>query len=345
MPLLVDTAPSGRSGPSRSAPSIELRGRNCLTIGLVNNMPDAACEATERQFLDLMRAATGDVVVRLKLYAIADVPRAQETRRELATRYRDIAELWDTPLDGLIVTGTEPKAANLRDEPYWPALTGLVDWARLNTASTIWSCLAAHAAVLHADGVVRQPLEKKLSGVFDCEADTDHPLLADVAPHLRVPHSRLNDLPGPALRACGYRVLSRSAAAGVDAFVKEDHGASLFVFFQGHPEYDADSLLREYRRDVGRLLRGERATYPDAPQRYFNNAASFVADDFRMRAATERRGGLLGDFPLAPLAAGIENAWHDTAVGVYRNWINCLKARKRDRKSSGVMERVRLVSA
>src|ERR1700733_6720951 len=146
MPLLVDTAPSGRSGPSRSAPSIELRGRNCLTIGLVNNMPDAACEATERQFLDLMRAATGDVVVRLKLSAIPDGPRAQETRRELATRYRDIAELWDTPLDGLIVTGTEPKAANLRDEPYWPALSAVVDWARENTASTIWSCLAAHAA-------------------------------------------------------------------------------------------------------------------------------------------------------------------------------------------------------
>jgi homoserine O-succinyltransferase/O-acetyltransferase len=337
MPLLLDTAPS--------APAIELRGRNCLTVGLVNNMPDAACEATERQFLELIRAASGDAVVRLRLYAIADVPRADETRRELAARYRDIAELWDAPLDGLIVTGTEPKAANLRDEPYWPALTRLIDWARLNTASTIWSCLAAHAAVLHTDGIIRQPLEKKLSGVFACEAVTDHPLLVDVAPQLHVPHSRLNDLPGPALRACGYRVLSQSAAVGVDAFVKEDDSASLFVFFQGHPEYDADSLLREYRRDVGRFLRGERATYPDAPQHYFNSAAGFIADDFRLRAANERRGALLGDFPLAPLAAGIENTWQDAAVGFYRNWINCLKSRKRDRKTSGVMEGVRLVSA
>ena len=45
-------------------------------------------------------------------------------------RYRDIAELWDTPLDGLIVTGTEPRAADLKDEPYWEALSALVDWAR-----------------------------------------------------------------------------------------------------------------------------------------------------------------------------------------------------------------------
>jgi homoserine O-succinyltransferase len=206
MPLLLDTA--------RSPSTVDLRGRNCLTVGLVNNMPDAACEATERQFLDLLRAASGNVIVRLKLYAIADVPRAEAVRQELGARYRDIADLWDTPLDGLIVTGTEPCAANLQDEPYWPALSRLVDWARDNTASTVWSCLAAHAAVLHADGIARQPLETKLSGVFDCAAVTDHPLLADVAPRLRVPHSRLNDLPEPALRSRGYRVLSRSATAG-----------------------------------------------------------------------------------------------------------------------------------
>jgi homoserine O-succinyltransferase/O-acetyltransferase len=337
MPLLLDTA--------RSPSTVDLRGRNCLTVGLVNNMPDAACEATERQFLDLLRAASGNVIVRLKLYAIADVPRAEAVRQELGARYRDIADLSDTPLDGLIVTGTEPCAANLQDEPYWPALSRLVDWARDNTASTVWSCLAAHAAVLHADGIARQPLETKLSGVFDCAAVTDHPLLADVAPRLHVPHSRLNDLPEPALRSRGYRVLSRSATAGVDAFVKEDEDSSLFLFFQGHPEYDADSLLREYRRDVGRFLRGERAAYPEPPQDYFNSAAMFLANDFRMRAVGERRGDLVGDFPMEPLAAAIENTWRNPAVGLYRNWINYLKARKRDRKSLAIVEAARRVSA
>jgi homoserine O-succinyltransferase len=93
-------------------------------------MPDAACEATERQFLDLLRAAAGTTIVRLKLFAIADVPRADETRRALAARYRDLTELLDTPLDGLIVTGTEPRAPNLSDEPYWAALSRLIDWSR-----------------------------------------------------------------------------------------------------------------------------------------------------------------------------------------------------------------------
>lgn len=337
MPLLLDTA--------RAPARVDLQGLNCLTVGLVNNMPDAACEATERQFLDLLRAAAGTTIVRLKLFAIADVPRADETRRALAARYRDLTELLDTPLDGLIVTGTEPRAPNLSDEPYWAALSRLIDWSRDNTSSTIWSCLAAHAAVLHADGIVRQPLEAKLSGVFACEAAIDHPLLAGSGGRLKIPHSRLNDLPEPALRSAGYRVLSRSDAAGVDLFVKEQDETSMFVLFQGHPEYDADSLLREYRRDVGRFLRGERTSYPQAPQHYFSSAAMLLVDDFRVRAINERRGDLVGDFPIETLANDIENTWRDAAVGVYRNWINYLKDRKRDRKSLALIEDDRRVPA
>jgi hypothetical protein len=79
MPLLLDTL--------RPGPAIDLRGRNCLTVGLVNNMPDAACEATERQFLKLLRAASSDVVVLLKLFSVAAVPRSEATRADLAGRY------------------------------------------------------------------------------------------------------------------------------------------------------------------------------------------------------------------------------------------------------------------
>ena len=337
MPLLLDAL--------RPGPAVDLRGRNCLTIGLVNNMPDAACEATERQFLKLLRAASSDVVVLLKLFSIAAVPRSEATRIELAGRYRDLDELWNTQLDGLIVTGTEPIAADLKDEPYWNALCDLVDWACHNTISAVWSCLAAHAAVLYADGVVRERLACKLSGVFDCEAVGAHPLLAGMASHLRVPHSRLNDLPAAGLVENGYRALTRSAAAGVDAFAKEQDGGSLFVFFQGHPEYDTDSLLREYRRHVGRFLRGEAGAYPEVPQNYFSSAATFLADDFRTRATGERHGDLVADFPMRSLAAGIENTWHPGAIGVYRNWIKYLKDQKRNRRSSTALDRAQRVSA
>jgi len=119
MPLLLDTKPA-------DAAAVELRNRNCIEIGLVNNMPDAALEATERQFVELIRAATGDSVVRLRLYALPDVPRGDRGRQETAARYRDVAELWDSRLDGLVVTGTEPRTADLKEEPYWPPLAKLV---------------------------------------------------------------------------------------------------------------------------------------------------------------------------------------------------------------------------
>ena len=43
-------------------------------------------------------------------------------------------------------------------------------------------------------------------------------------------------------------MLSRSPVAGADLFIKQRK--SLFVFLQGHPEYDPGSLLREYQRDA-----------------------------------------------------------------------------------------------
>src|ERR1700749_813240 len=169
MPLLVDTV--------RSDPAGDLRGRNCLTIGLVNNMPDAACEATERQFHTLLRAASRDVVVRLKLFSVPSVPRSETMRAELAGRYRDLAELWTTPLDGLIVPGTDRVAADLKNEPYWNAICDLVDWACHDTISAVWSCLAAHAVVLYVDGIARQRLPAKLSRVFDRDAGGGHPFV------------------------------------------------------------------------------------------------------------------------------------------------------------------------
>lgn len=328
MPLLLD--------PSRSDASVMLRGANCMTIGLVNNMPDAAYEATERQFIDLIRAATANAVVHLKLFSMADVPRAGPIRQELAARYRDIAELWDTRLDGLIVTGTEPRASKLEDEPYWATLAKLVDWARQNTISTVWSCLAAHAAVLHADGIVRRPLNEKKFGVFDCEIVSAHPLTTGMKPRLSVPHSRYNDLPERALAGSGYRLLTRSAAAGADAFVKEEHGGSLFVFFQGHPEYETDTLAREYRRDVGRFLRGKQEHYPAAPEGYFDEAATALVHDFRARAVDDRRAGLIADFPFAALEPALQNTWRRSAIGVYENWIVYLKDRKAERRTSMV---------
>jgi homoserine O-succinyltransferase len=326
MPLFTDSA--------RLGSVVDLGAGNGITIGLVNNMPDAAVEATERQFTDLIRAATPHSIAVLKLFAIPEMPRADATCRELAERYHDISELWDTPLDGLIVTGTEPRAKNLKDEPYWQTLSQVVDWARDNTASTIWSCLAAHAAVLHADGVERRAFKEKLFGVFDCGLTAEHPMTRHFPDPLWVPHSRYNDLPARSLTSCGYKILTRSDVAGVDTFAKQD--GSFFLFFQGHPEYDADTLLREYRRDAARFLTGERLNYPAMPVGYFNDEAAALADTFRARAIADRSADPMADFPKSALETGLKCPWRPAALGVYEKWVAFLIARKSERRAMPV---------
>ena len=75
---------------------------------------------------------------------------------------------------------------------------------------------------------------------------------------MNIPHSRGNDLAERDLKAAGYRILTRAPVAGVDMFARQE--GSFHLFFQGHPEYEPATLLREYRRDIGRFLRGERDT-------------------------------------------------------------------------------------
>lgn len=120
-----------------------------LDIGLVNNMPDGALRATERQFARMLAAASGAADVRLHLLTLPGMPRGPEARAHLQRHYRETGDLATMRLDGLIVTGAEPSRASLVDEPYWSGLARVIDWAEHNTASTLWSCLAAHAAVLH----------------------------------------------------------------------------------------------------------------------------------------------------------------------------------------------------
>jgi homoserine O-succinyltransferase len=304
----------------------------CIDIGLVNNMPDAALDATVRQFRALLAAAADDMAVRLTLYTLPEVPRTEFGRQQVSG-YSDISELWNSRLDGLIVTGAEPRAADLEDEPYWESLTRVLEWAERRTYSTILSCLAAHAGILHIDGIVRRPLDDKRFGVFECVRVSDHPLTAAAPSRLQMPQSRWNEIPEEALLACGYRVLTRSDDAGVDSFVKQRK--SLFVFFQGHPEYEAVTLMLEYRRDIGRFLRRERDTYPPMPRGYFDGETAEALTALQERALLDRREELLAEFPTAMAAGKVTNTWRSTAESLYRNWLRFICAEKEQRLRAG----------
>ncbi|MGH8291835.1 MAG: homoserine O-acetyltransferase/O-succinyltransferase family protein, partial [Steroidobacteraceae bacterium] len=247
-------------------------------IGLLNNMPDPALEATELQFGGLLGAAAGSRTVRVRFSSLPELARGPAARERIGSSYWELDELLSEHLDALIVTGTEPLCPTLEAEAYWERLARLIEWAQQHTTTSIWSCLAAHALAQALHGVRRRRLAEKRFGVFEHRARASHFLLQGVATPLLTPHSRWNDLAVEALEAAGFSVLSFSEESGADLFVLP--GRSLFVGFQGHPEYESLTLLKEYRRDVGRYLRGEQPGWPTVPHGYFNADALRLIEQF-----------------------------------------------------------------
>jgi len=332
MPLIIEGGRvPGRwleRGNSPSVISIEshAKRKEGLNLALINNMPDAALEDTELQFFELLDVASAEVPVFIRLYSLTGIPRTDRGQRHLNSFYYDFNDIWQNPFDGVIITGTEPKEPDLQDEPYWRLLADVFDWAEKNTTSTVLSCLAAHASVLHGDGIGRHRLPDKQFGVFESRKMCEHVLLNDIGGTIRFPHSRWNEVRDNELTACGYSVIAKSADAGVDVFVKKKK-RSLFVHFQGHPEYGAQTLAKEYRRDIRRFLRAERETHPTMPFGYFDESATQALNDFREQALSHRHGDIMASFPES-VVEGLQNPWHATAIGIYRNWFQYMAANR-----------------
>ncbi len=333
VPVLLVRKDRTHSAISASDQDAQVRS---VRIALINNMPDSALEDTEVQFFELLESAAGDIPVSLKLYSLPKLPHTDAGEKHLSKYYSEIGELLNSRFDGVIMTGTEPRQADLRNEPYWSALTEVLDWAEHNTTSTVLSCLAAHAGVLYSDGIPRHRLADKQFGVFEYKKIQKHALTDGAADRMQIPHSRWNEVRADALAACGYEVLTQSADAGVDLFVKKKK-ASLFVHFQGHPEYGTRTLLKEYRRDIKRFLRRERETYPTMPHGYFDEAAAKLLCDFQKSVVAEPREELLAKFPEAAMSSAVRGTWQMSAASVYRNWLQFLVSAKADAATLSAM--------
>jgi len=299
----------------------------CLRIALVNNMPDSALEDTEFQFFELLSAASEEIPIQVALYSLPGVQRSDRARQHLDQFYSSTTVLRNQRVDGVVITGTEPLQSDLRNEPYWDSLSELFNWAEENTLSAVLSCLAAHASSLQSDGIRRHPIGNKRFGVFEHQVIAEHPLTHGVVNPVRIPHSRWNELRRGDLELGGYKILTESSRAGVDLFVKEKK-KSLFVHFQGHPEYLAQTLHKEYRRDVKRYLRMERENYPLVPESYFDPLSVNLLGDFRAMAERERRESIMESFPEAQVVETLQHSWRPAAVRIYQNWLNYLTLRK-----------------
>ena len=298
-----------------------------IVIGLVNNMPPAVSRRTEEQFARLLQDAATGLTVRLRCFAArpADSSAAWPLPGD---HCEDLASLWSSQLDGLIVTGAEPQAVRMVDEPLWPLLSRLTDWAAANTRSTIFSCLSAHAATYRLSGLDRRRLPQKLSGVYSCRQAGSHAWTAGTPSAWPVVHSRYNDVAAVVLQMAGYGVLSTGPGLddndSADSFTCQT-GRSHFLMLQGHLEYSADSLWREYRRDIRRYLRGQRRDWPAMPVNYFDEtttaAISHLQHNASGRPETEVMAELAACVSILPVPT-----WQHRGTVLFSNWLRSLSS-------------------
>ena len=292
-----------------------------LHIGFLNMMPDAALQATERQFIRLVGGCNRIAQFFVYPFSLPGLPRSQETLDYIERYYSDFNQLREEGLDALIITGANVANPSLDREPFWEPLIEVVDWARDNVTSILCSCLATHALLKQLHGIERSPLPRKRWGVYSHRVSApNHPLLREINTRFDVPHSRFNDISRQQLEAAGLTVLADSEDGGVHMAVSPDQFR--VIYFQGHPEYDVNSLLKEYRRELHRFAAGELDAPPPVPEHYLSDAAAEIAKAQESAAVRAREQGVpFVDTLEQEVGPLLDNTWGDTAKAIINNWL------------------------
>lgn len=292
-----------------------------MHVGLLNMMPDAALEATERQFFRLVGACNQIVQFHVHPFTIDGLQRSPEAWEHIARYYEPFEKIQNDGLDALIISGANVTHPDLPSEAFWEPLTEVFSWAKQNVTSVLCSCLATHALIQYCYGIQRTPLPAKRWGVFPHKVlDRKHPLVSEINTRFDVPHSRFNEVFQKDMEAHGIRPLVVSEQAGVHLAVSPDGFRT--VFFQGHPEYDDISLLKEYKREVFRYFYGEIDDYPPFPDNYFSVDVQKLLNHYRTQIeAAKHAGNAAPVFPEALIVRHLDNTWRDTARAVFNNWL------------------------
>ena len=229
-----------------------------LRMLLLNLMPKKI--ETETQLTRLL----GNTPLQIELTLLRmEAHKSLNTSQEhLLSFYRTFSEVKDTCFDGMIITGAPVEHLPFEEVDYWPELCGIMEWSRSHVHSTMHICWGAQAGLYYHYGIQKQPLERKLFGVFPHRSEyRESMLLRGFDDVFMVPHSRHTTVRREDIEAVpSLQILASSDEAGV-CIVRNRQGRQFFMM--GHSEYDARTLENEYLRDV-------KAGKPiDVPKNYY----------------------------------------------------------------------------
>lgn len=247
-----------------------------LNLLILNLMPTKI--VTETQLL--RKLSNSPLQVEVELLQMASHTSQNTDADHLSSFYTTFDNIKDRKYDGMIITGAPVENLDFTDVDYWPELCGIMEWTKTHVHSTLHVCWGAQAGLYYHYHIPKYSLSKKLFGVFPHTAlKKQSPLFRGFDDVFYVPHSRhtenhLEDIQTiPELE-----LLAVSEEAGVFAVKSEDNRR---FFITGHPEYDPDTLAKEYFRDVDKGLPIE------IPKHYFPNDDPSRLPIVRWRSAAQ----------------------------------------------------------
>ena len=291
-----------------------------LHIGLLNLMPDAALEATERQFFRLIGSCNRIAQFHVHPFTVSGVERAGKAQVHVDQYYKQFEQIAAEGLDALVISGANPANPDITQEGFWQQMLDVIDWASEHVCSTFYSCLATHAVLQHYHNSPRVKLPQKRWGVYSHRVCAfDHPLVSDINTRFDAPHSHVYDVSCDQAIEAGWQVLAQGEVSGLYLAASAD--GFRHVYCQGHPEYDINSLLKEYKREVNRYIGGVREK-PPVPENYFPPAALALVNDYLESADSALASNKPApDLPESELLPLLDNTWSDTGRAVFNNWL------------------------
>ncbi|UOQ84184.1 homoserine O-acetyltransferase MetA [Gracilibacillus salinarum] len=176
--------------------------------------------------------------------------------------YKSIEDVKQNKYDGLIITGAPIEKLPYEEVKYWDELSQIMEWSKTNVTSTLHICWGAMAGLYYHFNIDKYIMPTKLSGIYPHTLnDPREKLLSGFDEEFMVPHSRNADIRKEDIENTpGLKILSESDKAGVYLVASTD-GKQIFV--TGHPEYDSQTLKKEFDRDTAAGL------HPQIPEDYF----------------------------------------------------------------------------
>lgn len=165
--------------------------------------------------------------------------------------YKDFELLAHEKFDGMIVTGAPVEQLEFEDVAYWDEITSIFQWARSHVTSTLYICWAAQAGLYYHYGIPKYALSRKVFGIFPQQIAPglgSLPIFRGFDDVFMMPHSRHTEIRREDILADSrLTLLAEGSDSGV-SIVMSRGGRELYV--TGHLEYAADTLDKEYRRDM-----------------------------------------------------------------------------------------------